>query len=200
MAAGKTTLAHKLRDKYDYFVMSFASPIKTLELELAGGKSPLEITHRYMSHLDPMQKAMFVKILEQAEKLPRELPKPRKRLQFIGTDGGRNQIDKNIWVDIILKEANRHERVVIDDGRFVNEFICSKENGFKSVVLVLDPGDQLKRLKALYGDTLNDARKHASEIDIASIINLNPDLLINTTYTNPDQVLEIVEKCILDLM
>lgn len=45
----------------------------------------------------------------------------RGLLQRMGTEVGREMIDPDIWVKLAMKEAAKHEKVVITDVRFPNE-------------------------------------------------------------------------------
>ena len=180
MVAGKTTLARHLSDKYGYKILPLAQPIKDMEQALASGESPLSVANRFMSEiLDPMQLAMMVKILEEAERIPREEPKPRKRLQFIGTDGGRNRIDKNIWIKYTMDLANKYDKIVVDDTRFINEWRQFKDSGWNTIYLSISLDEQLERLHTLYPNFDEQSLVHASEVELEFLESYSHDLIID---------------------
>ena len=180
MVAGKTTLARHLSDKYGYKILPLAQPIKDMEQALASGESPLSVANRFMSEiLDPMQLAMLVKILEEAERIPREEPKPRKRLQFIGTDGGRNRIDKNIWIKYTMDLANKYDKIVVDDTRFINEWRQFKDSGWNTIYLSISLDEQLERLHTLYPNFDEQSLVHASEVELEFLESYSHDLIID---------------------
>ena len=63
-------------------------------------------------------------IIFETKSIPIENPKPRKRLQFLGTDGARKKIDDQIWIKIAATKARQEPETtwIIDDCRFKNEF------------------------------------------------------------------------------
>ena len=52
-----------------------------------------------------------------------DYPEVRRLMQAFGTEVGRNLFGENVWVDLLFKQINaeRPERVVITDCRFLNE-------------------------------------------------------------------------------
>lgn len=158
-----------------------ATPIKVMESALADGEAPLAVTRKHMGHLDPMQQAMFMKILEETLLIPREQPKPRKRLQFIGTEGGRTRISDSIWIDLANRRAEEFGNAIIDDVRFVNEFTYFRTRGWKAIVLNVSSEVQLARVGKLYGEVDPAVLTHPSELGVADIIALNDsDISVNT--------------------
>jgi hypothetical protein len=51
---------------------------------------------------------------------------PRKILQLLGTEGGRDVIHPNIWVNSTLGDLKDTDRIIITDARFPNEVIGIK--------------------------------------------------------------------------
>ena len=187
-------MANHLFEKYRYNIISLASPIKVMESELADGVAPITITRKHMGHLDPMQQAMFCKILEEAEQIPREHPKPRKRLQFIGTEGGRNRISDSLWIDLANRKAEEMGNAIIDDVRFINEFTYFRARGWKAIVLEVAPEVQIARVGKLYGDFDPAILTHPSETGVADVIALkDADLFIDTNNDIQDTLKKIDE-------
>lgn len=194
MCSGKTTVANHLFEKYKINVISLATPIKVMESALADGEAPLAVTRKHMGHLDPMQQAMFVKILQETLLIPREQPKPRKRLQFIGTEGGRTRISDSIWIDLANRTAEELGNTIIDDVRFVNEFTYFRSRGWKAIVLNVSHEVQLARVGKLYGEVDPAVLTHPSELGVADIIALNDaDISVNTD-NDIDSTLQLIDK------
>lgn len=194
MCSGKTTVANHLFEKYKYNVISLATPIKVMESALADGEAPLTITRKYMGHLDPMQQAMFAKILEETLLIPREHPKPRKRLQFIGTEGGRTRISDALWIDLANRKAEELGNTIIDDVRFVNEFTYFRDKGWKAIILRVSPEVQAKRITALYGAFDPTILEHPSETGVSDIITLDDADLRVDTNNSIISTLQIIDK------
>lgn len=55
-----------------------------------------------------------------------ELLTPRKILQLLGTEGGRDVIHPNIWVNATLGDLTDKDQIIITDARFPNEVIGIK--------------------------------------------------------------------------
>lgn len=146
---------------------------------------------------DPMQLAMFTQILKEAKEIPREEPKPRKRLQFIGTEGARNRISQTTWIDLAIMEAAEVENAVLDDVRFVNEFNAFKNAGWKSILLHCSRHVQVERLRKLYPGYDPASLNHASELDIDNIRKLDQhDFYLDTSYITDEENHRIIERLI----
>lgn len=71
-------------------------------------------------------------------KLTNEILTPRLVLQLLGTEGGRDVIHPNIWVNATLGDLTENDRVIVTDVRFPNEVEGIKSrNGI--VVRVIRP-------------------------------------------------------------
>ena len=53
----------------------------------------------------------------------------RRILQTLGTEWGREQITDDVWVRCWEAQASRHDRVIVDDVRFLNEAQAVKAKG-----------------------------------------------------------------------
>lgn len=97
----------------------------------------------------------------------------RRLLQRFGTEAGREIHGENCWVDALLRDWNRAERLVVTDVRFPNEAeAIQRHNGL--VVKILRPG-----LAPLPGG-------HASEAGI-------PDELVDAWILNDGTVSRLHE-------
>jgi len=211
MASGKSHAARFLCDKYGYTLLSLAQPVKDIE----------EVFHQYENKIindlvadediwrilgseqiiDNGMYWEFIKILEEElPKIPREDPKPRKRLQYIGTDLGRKQISENLWIDIAMKRVKEEiGPFVIDDLRFLNEYEIFKTIGFIPIKLIMSPQIQQKRLEVLYGfdeDEISLQLTHESEtelnrIEINEKYNVDADQNLITMYEEIEQKLNL---------
>lgn len=102
--AGKDSAAQGLYG-LDYVHMSFADPLREI-VQIAYG-----ITLEEM--LDPVLKEQPVPYYPYLS--------PRDILTKIGTQGFRDLIDDQTWVQCFLRRASKLERVVVSDLRFLNE-------------------------------------------------------------------------------
>ena len=122
--AGKTYAANVLRNVLNenanggYFkVESFAAPLKTFVLDLAGEKFPMQKDARH-----PVFPEMTY----------------REALQRIGTEVMRDSLDKDIWIRS-LDVRTEHQNIIIDDVRFENEVDWIHSKG--GIVLRIEPAE-----------------------------------------------------------
>jgi hypothetical protein len=200
MCAGKTLVAQHLCDNYDFCSLSLAGPIKEIEKNLdTMSNNDLYYTYidKYVQY-DHIERAMIFKIFDAARKIPREEPKPRKRLQYIGTNGFRKLIDQNVWIKITdsqSKELNNsgYCNVVIDDVRFLNEYQYFVDNHWYPIKLDVNKENQLVRIKNLYPDFDIASLEHASELDQDKIITM-PDGITIDVNRSKEEVLKIIDE------
>lgn len=91
--SGKDTAASYLIDKYPGEIYKFASPLYEIQ------KAIYDICDLYHN----------------------ENTKDRFLLQWIGTDWGRNTIDKDLWVNILEKRLKKNIREYPDDNLYVTD-------------------------------------------------------------------------------
>lgn len=196
MASGKTTVAKYLETNHKYKLLSLADPIRKMEALLDKQSSADIVKEFFDKRLNFDQKHTFIKILDEARLIPREEPKPRRRLQFIGTEGARTQIYDRIWIDYTLQETEKYPFAVIDDVRFLNEFNAFRERGAIAVVLSCGHSTQRKRIEQLYGPIVDEnIFKHPSELDTDKIIAEGDyDLIIDTSGKTVEELHEILRK------
>lgn len=108
--SGKDTAADVLLG-FGYIKMSFANPIKSMIGSLLAYQG---VDHRV--------------IMEMLHGSLKETPSPclggkspRHAMQTLGTEWGRDCMDKDIWVNATINMAAQHDAVVIADVRFPNE-------------------------------------------------------------------------------
>lgn len=119
--SGKSTAAAILIDKWEYQLVKFAAPLKTMLSEFG------------LSH-DEIEGGMKEK--------PCDLlcgHSPRHAMQTLGTEWGRNLIGEDVWTNAWKKRVqallDEGKRVVVDDCRFENELAAVKSLGGHAVLI-----------------------------------------------------------------
>ena len=160
MGSGKTTVCNYLIENYGYKQLSFAGALKDIVNQLDTTPKLYDVL-RYVNRVYSLPAEYgntFFMLLEQTLSFPREIPKPRLRLQFLGT-AVRNKIDKNFWVTLALvtfrdiREKTPDVPIVFDDARFPNEIDILKSKGFVDIILSCTDDTRIKRLEKLYNIT-----------------------------------------------
>jgi len=122
-AVGKSTLARELEMSLGYRRVSFAQPIREM----------LEVLGVNAADMSPENKE---------KPLPWLGASPRKLMQTLGTEWGRDLISPDIWVRVaqkkIVEQIEGGSPVVVDDLRFENEAIMVRSLG-GSVVRIEHP-------------------------------------------------------------
>ena len=193
MGSGKTFYSNILISK-GYKRIALADPIKELEAGITWGENLVKLATPFINRVPEYgidELRAMVKILRIAGDMPREEPKPRARLQYIGTEGGREMIDQDIWIKILkgTVEAEPDTNWVCDDCRFVNEYELLKDT-FTVVKVLIDEETQLARLSKDYPDFDPKVLEHASEQDIKKI---HPTLSIDGTLSLEDATRRLEE-------
>lgn len=184
MGSGKSTVAKYLIQKFGFTHLYLAEPIKQIVHRLEHDAEYVLIDKFILPYYDlsNRQISTFIEILYQTKQIPVEGKKPRKRYQYLGTDGARNQIDKKIWIKILQSKLNQLDgRAVIDDVRFLNEYRDLK-NDMHMIYLAINPEVQKERLRQAYGQNLDmsvlnhPSEKEIEQIDAQVFINANLDV------------------------
>lgn len=199
MASGKTTYSKHIVDNYNYTRISLAEPIYWVVDNLKT-RCSADIYNIYLDpYIEPeltlIKKINFISCIDFVRTIPDETPKPRKRLQWFGTEGGRNNIRDSIWIDIFLTRVKQNPDIkfVVDDVRFGNERDALSNAGFHLIKLNIDKETQKSRLEKLYGNFDETILAHGSEIEIKGLAG---DTTIDTTgplktsLSNLDEVLK----------
>ena len=121
--AGKDTVGGILESKHGFVKLAFASAIKDILSALfSWPRDMLEgLTKESREWRETPNKYW-------SDKLAIPDFSPRRAMQIVGTDLFRNQLNKDIWINIIenkimmLRESNININIVITDCRFANEF------------------------------------------------------------------------------
>ena len=184
MSSGKTTVAKFLSKKLPSGkCLTLAEPIKQLVKNI-DELSDSELLKKFIYPFYDPTKSLPIKcndlyifekkiknILFETRKIPNEIPKPRKRLQYLGTDGIRKQIDNMMWIKMALNKTKKHPDYswIIDDCRFINEYEAFTSMGWQPVFLHISPDEHNLRLCKLYGNYDKKILDHPSEKEIDSI-------------------------------
>lgn len=142
MGSGKSEVAKVLVEEYGFTLVKFAGCLK-------------EMTRVFLGYIGFDPEEMVEGSLKE-EPIPGwgELT-PRRLMQTLGTEWGRNHIHQDLWIkvahDQIKSLRSRGLPVVVDDMRFPNELGLIKQMG----------GDAIKVIRP--DITLLDSRSHESE-------------------------------------
>ena len=198
MGSGKTTCSSFLVENFGFRKISLADPVYQVVLNI-DKYHPEELYKKFLEpYINPPlpadKRQKFIQVIEKINEIPKETPKPRKRLQWFGTEGGRNTIDKDIWIDILLEKVrqNPKQKIVIDDVRFVNEAKKLRKAGFFIIKLQISESEQMRRLFKLYQNFDPKVLKHDSEVEIDLLEN---DIIIDACKTK-EEVFNIIRKIV----
>lgn len=121
--SGKSEVARILAYNWDYELVKFAAPLKGMARGLLAsmGFDVNEVEEMVEGDLKETVIPGF------------ETVTPRRIMQTLGTDWGREAIDNDLWVTVAISKARKiieqGGRVVIDDCRFANEFDAIRAAG-----------------------------------------------------------------------
>jgi dephospho-CoA kinase len=181
MTSGKTTVADHLVDNFGFKKLTLAKALKDMIVAIEAGDGAQKIvTEHVMNHvyLSAIERERMVTAIEKTMTLPHETPKPRKRLQYLGTEGGRQTVRDTIWIDIIKGQVKPKEKYVIDDVRFLNEYQAFYAINFVPIQVRITDETQKTRIIRLYGEFDPNILKHPSETEQAKIT-IDPKYSIN---------------------
>ena len=164
--AGKTTLGRLLTVKHDYTSLPFAAPIKTMLASLIilqGGEDE--------------ECARFLNGDWKEEPCPYfDGVTPRRAMQTLGTEW-RDMISRDLWINIWERSAMLHERIVVDDMRFLHE--AQRLRKFTGSVIV-------EVTRAGFGPS-----EHASEHEY---LNIRPDITINNSASPEHMIYQLTRS------
>lgn len=179
IGAGKDYAADALVEKFDYVHIKFADALWLMLL----GTNPYISTYynRYELLSDVM--ASFGDITSRAtrQKAKEAHPEIRRLLQTMGTEGVRNVVGKDVWVNIVKQKIQESdgEYFVISDVRFENE-----------AKLVSNLGGQVVRITRI--DEANPDSWYSEHSSESFYRTAKPDLEItNNGYNMDKEILRI---------
>jgi len=165
--SGKDTLANYLIDQ-GYIKLSFGSAVKDIVSIITGWPR------------DFVEGTNKDRHLRETLKHPDYNKTCRELMQYIGTDLFRNQLDDNIWVNIIknkIKTDNENNKFVISDVRFDNEAQMIKSIG--GCIIHINRNDQI---------VSNHISENGISLNYDHCIDNNGS--INDLYNNINQILQ----------
>lgn len=168
--SGKDSIAEYLVKEHGYTQVSFADPLREALVAL----NPRINYLGTVIHLATIVKFVGWEEVKNGSSEAREL------LQRMGTEVGREMFGENFWVDVAIKKAKKHKKVVFSDCRYTNEAEAIRRHG-GTIWRVTRPG-------------LDRANSHTSEKDLddygfdARIIN---DSTLTKLHRKVDDILEL---------
>lgn len=120
--------------------------------------------------------------------------KQRHLLQTIGAVG--REIDPMMWINDALSQSKDHERVVVDDLRFLNEAVSLADYGFMVIRLRFpDRDSQRERLQRAYPDDWQRHFDSAGDVSETEMERIPPEMieLEMTVKDGDDNWLELME-------
>ncbi len=135
--------------------------------------------------------------------------KDRNLLQIIGTDAGRDLIDRDIWVKRFVEDTKivqiAREKLglpsvglVCDDCRFENEHQILKQNGWVGIYLNVSDEIRIERLKKRDGDAQVGTLKHSSETSLDvfkdELIQIDSSKSVEDTFQRLDNLIDELTK------
>ena len=119
--AGKDTVADYLVEEYGFTKFAFADALRNLALTL----NPWVVDHDWQSYVDesPEPRRLAWLVNELGWDGAKQNPEVRRFLQVLGTEGVRDHLGKDSWVnalDLVWMQSGA-KNVVISDVRFPNE-------------------------------------------------------------------------------
>jgi dephospho-CoA kinase len=179
MASGKTTVADMLVSKYGFTRVSLATPLRQL-VEIHENCEP----HQWSSQITPICEKIakvcpvthttkdivsaVMKCFASNPKTPGE--KNRGLYQSLGTDTIRQQFGQDVWIHYLLNDLRDNIDIVLDDLRFINEFIELSKSGFKTVRIHMSEELRMKRVKKLYPNVTKEQLQHVTEVELDHIV------------------------------
>lgn len=181
MTSGKTTVADHLVKNYGFEKLTLATALKEIVNDMESSFSTDDIIkNRVLKHIK-LSNDEFNNMraaIDMTANIEHEFPKPRKRLQFLGTEGGRRMVRDTLWIDIIKAQIKYKGKYVIDDVRFINEYTAFLEMNFTPIKLRISNETQDKRIRGLYGEYDPKILEHPSETELKQIT-VDPKFSIN---------------------
>jgi dephospho-CoA kinase len=118
--SGKDALAQMMVERLGFERHAFADPMR----EMLYAMNPIVVADT---------KANFYRLKEIVDAIgwdaaKRQYSEVRSLLQRLGTEGGRNVLGQNIWVETLAKRY-KHQNLVVPDVRFANEATFIKSHG-----------------------------------------------------------------------
>lgn len=175
--SGKDTLANILIKKFGYTKMSFAGCVKDISAIIFGWDREMlegitEESRKWREQIDEWW----------AKRLDIPHLTPRWVLQQVGTNVFRDHFHNDIWIASIERKILNLSKVVITDGRFLNEIDAIKKMGGTIIHL------KTNNMPSWYDNVLHGYDKPPSNVHPSewNWILTKPDFVIENTGTIQD--------------
>lgn len=169
MASGKTTYAEILEEEFGFTHLALGDQVKRIA-DAPLGEVPVLVEDTLSAVGQEGQRNRVSLLVYEARE--RYADDRRRMLQTIGTEIGRS-VDPNLWVRWLLVKLEAHmpgvEDVVVSDIRFREEFDVLGEAGFFRARILTSERIRRERVRAIYGETAEEAFQHDSERMLARI-------------------------------
>lgn len=158
--------------------------------KMCSGKSTLA------NYLKEKNNALYItsfayKLKEIAKDLFDMQQKDRQLLIQIGKK--MREIEPNVWINATIREANKHQNVIIDDIRYENELLTLKKEKWILIKLKISKNLQIQRIKKTYPETWRSHLNYIndnSESQIDDIDESHFDYVIDVDKTDPKQFIK----------
>ena len=112
----------------------------------------------------------------------------KNRELYVSLGQHMKEIDRDVWVNHVLRETRNVRFAVVDDLRFKNEMDTLKTNGWKMVRINVSKDKQLKRLKETYSNYHDHIVNIESlpEIDLDDVDDSEYDLVLGDKDVDVD--------------
>lgn len=166
--AGKSTAAAYLAERHGFVRVRFADPLKDMLRALGLNEREIE---------------------GDLKEMPCDLLKgtsPRRAMQTLGTEWGREIIHSDLWINAWSRRVNGLARVVVEDVRFNNEAMAIKRAGGKlcrivrpTVSSIASDHTSEKQGLAVNFDFVNDGGIGALEAKIDRLMRIHRPFFAN---------------------
>lgn len=215
MYGGKTSVANYLGQMWGYTNLALASPLKNIEALIDDNPRGAKDLIYTLWALHDTQNGKYGQydyslidreidwIISECRAIERETPKPRKRLQFLGTEGIRKSIDEDFWVNLWLATVSQFRatpsmKFSCDDVRFTNEAEILTKNEVSLIYLHVDRKEQMQRMAMLGVKHDESVFEHASEtgpLEVKKLITSSKlpgkHFIVDSNYSLPEVYMQI---------
>ena len=106
-------------------------------------------------------------------------------------------INKDVWINYLLKQCLKENNCIIDDLRFENELESLKvDNSWHFIVIKIPKEIRIKRIKELYPKNYEDHIKNMDDISEKGLKDFPNERTLYINYENEDNILEEIIKFI----
>ena len=113
----------------------------------------------------------------------------KDRSLLIKIGGHMRNIDKDVWVNYVMKQIGDNDNCIIDDVRYQNEVDACIKHEFEFIQLHIPLNIQIERIKVLYPNNYKDHIKNINDNSENNKLIINEVLLtIDTSITSIEEI------------